>query len=455
VARQANGTTQYLVSASTLNLSAFNKMSFSFWIQINTLDTTRRYALNFGDDGTQNGCSAIIVADTSSLQQVFTKSVGGYTAIGFPYMTANVWHHMAVNIDFSVTATPSPTVPQVMIPNVWIDGTAITCTNTASSAASGPLVNGLLRLFSHVTGTNFLNGQIAEIAIYAGYLLTSTDVTNLRNAGAGRDPRTVGSGLAYYWPLMGTTSPEPALVGGIAMTVSGATSSTHPFSNTWLTTTFPSIPVLDSGIGVNNTPPPGWSGPIFVGETQLARVSNQITGSTTGHNSSYWATPMAAGTVAVSSRITAVPTAASAEIGIACRLINPNNAAINLYGYAFRNSDSSIFNEYYVFKYAGSPTSSFTFLQAGTVAPVTLAVNDWISMMHDGATLTVYYFKSGVWTVLNSYADSSVGAGQGYIGAWNAYTGGTACAINDFSGATAVSSLGVAPRAMQSYRRRR
>jgi hypothetical protein len=228
MARQTDGISQYLVSASALALSGSSKLTVGSWMWWDAFSTVGNCLLQYGDSGVSsgemfvkpnnsNGDFLIAVHDAS-----YTPAI--YPAISWP--TSGTWHHYILSIDRALAGA-------AQITNFWLDGSAPPPGyNIGAADVSSNWGNFLLYLMTYdsapVTG-GYGAGRIAEVVLYSGYNFTGTDAGNLYNGGAGRDARTVQT-PTYYWPLLGQTSPEPALVGGIAMTVSGATAAAHPIS---------------------------------------------------------------------------------------------------------------------------------------------------------------------------------------------------------------------------------
>lgn len=126
--------------------------------------------------------------------------------------TINTWH-LAVGV---VTSATSRTV--------YIDG--------GSSASGSTSVNPSADIDRVAIGNRggtdneYFTGDIAEAFIYSGGLSAS----ELASLAGGLSPLSVNvANLVFYAPLYGDDSPEPDLIGGLNLTVSGATKSAHPF----------------------------------------------------------------------------------------------------------------------------------------------------------------------------------------------------------------------------------
>ena len=120
-------------------------------------------------------------------------------------LTVNTWHHAAA-VEASATDH-----------RVFIDGGS-KATSTSSKAPSGADRVSIGRRASSA-GLQDSSGKIGQAAIY-DVALTDNDNASL---GAGADPRRYRlDDLVALWPINGR-SPEPDIIGGFNLTVTGAT----------------------------------------------------------------------------------------------------------------------------------------------------------------------------------------------------------------------------------------
>lgn len=229
MARQTNGTNQYLKSASTLDLSAYSKVTVSAWFWVDAFANDDRKSLEFGDPSYDSSSGGFLIVPNYATGEIITgHSVGGLYNLGtFPRPSAGAWHHYVVNLD-----TAAPAAAEIV--SAYIDAVSKTLTAVAGDNTSGTYSAAkTLYLMARGGTTDWLAGRIAEVAIYGGITLSQTDIDSLYNSGGGNLATNVQSGsLKYYWRILGNSSPEPNTVGGIDLTVSGATLVAHPFADT-------------------------------------------------------------------------------------------------------------------------------------------------------------------------------------------------------------------------------
>lgn len=226
MARQTNGVDQYLHSASAIDLSAYTKGAYAFWLWADSYgNVDNHYALTQARDALPRvealpdtnggGWRAGLINDATTIASITRPSAGA-------------WHHYVINLDITKSSGE--------IDTLYVDGVAASLSFVFDQDNTGNLPNRILDLMTTVTGgspAGLLAGRIAEVAIWGGILLAQADVDNLYNSGGGRLATDVQSGsLVHYWRIEGDTSPEPASVGGIDLTVVGATSVAHPFTLT-------------------------------------------------------------------------------------------------------------------------------------------------------------------------------------------------------------------------------
>jgi hypothetical protein len=190
--------------------------SVSMWAKVAT--TSDAFQVLFSAiDNTASGFGFFIqVLGTGSGSTVGTVraraegSGGTGNAVSSNQMTAGVWSHIAAV--FSASNSRS----------IYLDGTKVT-NGTSRGAITVSETN-----FGYFNATfgDYLNGDIAFPAIWAS-ALTDAEVASLA---AGYSPRHVrANGLLGFRPLTNGLSPEPSLLGGNAMSLTGSpTVSTNP-----------------------------------------------------------------------------------------------------------------------------------------------------------------------------------------------------------------------------------
>jgi len=242
MARQFNGTNQSLQSASTINLSTYNKITVAYWINVNAYSATYVHVETSAISDSTAGTFGIF-SDNTANQYIQLVGDAGASNVSVAHPSAGAWHHYVHIYDFTASST-------FEIPQVWIDAVAQNPTGAGPNNTVN-FGNFALNLMSRNNTTYFTPGQFGEFAIWGNYLFNQTDVSALYNGGppsGGALATTVQSGsLVYYNQIRGTTSPEPATVGTVALTVNGATAVTSFLDNLY------------------GTPPPTEPSPFAVG----------------------------------------------------------------------------------------------------------------------------------------------------------------------------------------------
>jgi len=225
MARQCNGTSDLLTSASALSLNGVQTFALSFWLyHTNAYDTADHFAFQYGIDA-PTGSRIRFFMDPDYFTgngvhlSLLQGSAAGASVCDFTQPSSAAWHHFVINVDMTQSISS-------WFPSVYVDAVSQTLNNTNAVAATS-LDNETLYVGADgASSTNFLACQLADWAIYSGINLSQTDATNLHN---GNLPPTVqGGSLVYYWKICGAASPEPAAVGGINLTVTGTIQTNHP-----------------------------------------------------------------------------------------------------------------------------------------------------------------------------------------------------------------------------------
>jgi len=143
------------------------------------------------------------------------KWSGGDGAWSVAYPTNGIWYDYVVTYDGSSTAND---------PIIYRDGSSVTITERAAPSGTLPINQTTLVIGNRIADDLTWDGRLAEFAIW-NRVLTSTEANQI---GVGNSPLLIPGGLIFYSPLIGDTSPEPDLIGGITGTVTGTTQITHP-----------------------------------------------------------------------------------------------------------------------------------------------------------------------------------------------------------------------------------
>jgi hypothetical protein len=224
-ARQTNGVDQCLQTASTVDLSTHAQIAVQMWLWWDAFDNNDSLAMEFSADHNAQTNAFIVNPEDSG----FAHFVVGYHVVAGTYNTRGIeqpspggWHHVVFNIDRSQPGTGE-------ITSIFVDGVSKVLQTDAVADSVGNFGNHTLYLMSRGCASLWGAGRIAEVAIWGGVNLSASQVASLYNSGNGALANTVGS-VTHYWRLIGDASPEPATVGGINVTVTGATQVTHPFA---------------------------------------------------------------------------------------------------------------------------------------------------------------------------------------------------------------------------------
>jgi hypothetical protein len=207
MARQFNGSTQALQSASAIDLSGQTAITVAFWMYWDAFANDDDLAMELTANQNTNPGSFIVDPNNSLASGTFSVGIangaGSYWADRFTRPSATAWHHYLFEMN---RATPANLA--------WVDNIAQTLTAQNRDAASyGAFANALLNLMSRNAASLFGAGRLAEVAIYSG-ALSAGERSDLQT----KAPNVVGTPL-FHWPLCGTASPEPAAVGGVNLTV--------------------------------------------------------------------------------------------------------------------------------------------------------------------------------------------------------------------------------------------
>lgn len=140
------------------------------------------------------------------------RSGGGASeAFGTTVIAANTWYHAGVSW---ISSTERP---------VWLDGVnEVTDTDSESPAGLDSITIGAA---GDSSPGDYFDGDICEVGLW-DVELTAAEWALLA---AGYSPLLVRpAALVYYWPLVGRSSPEIDLIGGVGLTLDGTAVAAHP-----------------------------------------------------------------------------------------------------------------------------------------------------------------------------------------------------------------------------------
>jgi len=212
-ARLFNGTSDYMNSSATVNLSATATVTIAFWLYQTTYNTSNGLASESTTNyNSNNGAYAINPNSTNGFEFDF-HGPSGYSTNWFAQPTGGVWHQVTLVIPSSTAGT------------AYIDGTLQTLTS-APKAANGNFGNFTIYLMSRGGTTLFNTGRLTEFAIW-NIALTSGNATSL--AGGALATSISPGNLVLYIQNCGTSNPEPDSSGnGHTFAVTGTTQIAQP-----------------------------------------------------------------------------------------------------------------------------------------------------------------------------------------------------------------------------------
>jgi len=149
-------------ASAALNLSATNKLTVEFWLKWSSFSNNDDLAFEFTPNSTNTNGGFFINPNSSELLlSRFGVGIGRSTSRNTAYFSrpsANVWHHYAIVMDSSATAS------QQVIP--YVDGVAVSYLKTSSGTGAGNFANSTLYFMSRSASSVFGQGSLDELAIY-------------------------------------------------------------------------------------------------------------------------------------------------------------------------------------------------------------------------------------------------------------------------------------------------
>lgn len=171
--RSLKGSGSAAVGSVPLNLSAYNKLTLSFWMYwdafVNNDDFLMEHSPN---TNTTDGGIVINPNDSSVAFTVYNRRIntsnGSYVKIARP--SAAAWHHYAILLDrVATTASGNAT-------RVYIDGAQIAVTYPwVAAAANSNFANSTLYLFSRNNASLFGAGKLQNLIFRGGYLMSEAE----------------------------------------------------------------------------------------------------------------------------------------------------------------------------------------------------------------------------------------------------------------------------------------
>jgi hypothetical protein len=216
-ARQFNGTSDYLVSASSLSLTGLttSTIALEFRAYWNAWGTNDLLAFESSTNSNSNPGAFIVDMNSSAYSgniQYAVRETSGFLICTIAQPSAAAWHSYLLFWNISSNSCAA-----------YVDGSSVTATVQATGTAGGFFTSQTLYVMSRAGSSLFGAGRMSEMAILNG-TPTSTDASVF--AACGR-PQIPGGSMPYYWPI-NQTSPEVATTGGINLNVNGTTNVASP-----------------------------------------------------------------------------------------------------------------------------------------------------------------------------------------------------------------------------------
>ncbi len=219
-----NGSSDFLNSAATLDLTAYNQLSGSY--DVNWTTNANNDALlaelftNFNNCNT-GGKRCFIIDPNDSASTAYAINLHSQAASSstctFTRPSAGAKHRIAWAWDISVNPNTCA---------VWVDGVAQTTTTGGTlTATADTFENQTLYLMSRAGTTLFGTGTLSRFAIYGGHILTNTEGQNLTSTSSCTSPTTI-TGNVLYLPFNGVSPETDNSGGGHSFAVTGTTTGT-------------------------------------------------------------------------------------------------------------------------------------------------------------------------------------------------------------------------------------
>ncbi len=160
-------------ASAALNLSGTNKLTLEFWLKWSSFSNNDDLAFEFTPNSSNTNGGFFVDPNASELLALsrFGVGIGRSTSRNTAYFTrpsANVWHHYAIVMDSSATAS------QQVIP--YVDGVPVSYTKLNSGTGAGNFANSTLYFMSRGASSLFGKGNLDEVAIY-NRALTAAEIS--------------------------------------------------------------------------------------------------------------------------------------------------------------------------------------------------------------------------------------------------------------------------------------
>jgi len=211
VARLFNDASSEFGVNTSVSISAM-PLSMACWFNTNDLDVNE-ILISLADSAVGDHWFALGINGSEAGDPVQAWKRGGSSSVARTTTTPsiNTWHHAC-----GTFASATSTIAYLDGAGKHEETTSITPSSIDVTAVGG---------IRDVSPGQYWSGLIAEIALW-NVTLTDAEVAILA---VGYSPLFVRPGnLVNYWPLIGRTSPEIDVVGGVNFTLTGTVVANHP-----------------------------------------------------------------------------------------------------------------------------------------------------------------------------------------------------------------------------------
>jgi hypothetical protein len=220
MARSFNGSTDYIDCGASVP-NATTAITTAAWVYVTSL--VPAYQGIYSKSNYPNALNQILVKSSGKFAYYVVLVGIGLVGLdpGTNAISTGSWHHIAMTFDSADGFLRG-----------YLDGVADGTTSAASGNNLGTTWGGVSTAIGNdlaSAGRNF-SGTIADAAQWNNVALTPSEIAAL--ASGIRPYRIRRSALVGYWPLEGTASPEPDVIGGNNGTLTGTSLAANPFNYT-------------------------------------------------------------------------------------------------------------------------------------------------------------------------------------------------------------------------------
>lgn len=154
-----------------LNLSAYQRITLSFWLYWDAFASDDDLAMEFSPNYNTGGGFLIDPNSGAPAIGYFQVGTGGTSAGSSRYFTrpsAAAWHHYMLVLDKAAASSGGVTA-------AYVDGSAVSLTTASTGGTTANFPNSTLYLFSRNNTGLFGNGSLLNLVIRGGYTGTADD----------------------------------------------------------------------------------------------------------------------------------------------------------------------------------------------------------------------------------------------------------------------------------------